>query len=810
MPELQDFIVLDTEGRDCLTEIAIVDGQGQVIYEACTPERLESISYRLNRRDLAKIISEITEIIRQKLIVCHGAEHDEKILKRSYRKVSQQWPSLKFACTFELAQTYFPRLPSYSLESLSKQLQLQVNGQYFRPDHAHAARYDAEFTYQLYCHIKRKKAMSQYRSISNPFSSSRVDNPFQCYPDWQLVYHNEFELLTSILDDIRNDDNHQSRASVVIGEPGSGKTHLMMRLAQERLKNNRLLFIRRPNHEKTVLYHTYARILESFFEKVPDTERTQLELLLANSFVKILESIDQFRESQKGQDIIKTLQNNSLSLYTRLGAVGTHRNRENWQSIEKHITRWWTEQYSAASYSANLLKGIIKFCSYTDPKRREWLRRWLAGHEFTDEETAEFDLTNWHDEIDREEFSLEAMSVFGKLSTLDEPLIIVFDQLEGLGESDNEPILRAFSDAVKEILTHVPNSLVILNLFPDRWRQFQASFDGSIVDRISQHQIFLNRPAKGQLRQILELRAKKANIEDLSSFFNTLELDDILSQSSIRSVINRAADYYRLKVHGINLPDSHKPNLYQNENVSTIQIKTTSELESRVEKLEDFLKELIKVLEEKGIFSPDLFSSIGELNECDMTRMVLREYLKQQRESLDQDYDRPKVIDSVDDIGKLIRITNAFKLILNPAVKTSQLSLGRRKIPEHLCLAIADQTTAIAFLQENASPFYSRIKNFNQLVNSSPKMYFLLIRDSREPAIRGKASLEEIEKLKASSNGEFIQMDRQNRIKFELIDSVIVAIQERDLEIDLSLAMELLLEELNDYWLIKLFQAGSY
>ncbi len=67
---------------------------------------------------------------------------------------------------------------------------------------------------------------------------------------------------------------------------------------------------------------------------------------------------------------------------------------------------------------------------------------------------------------------MEAIAVFGELSTLDEPLIMVFDQLEGLGLAHNAAILESFGAAVKEILTHVPNSLVVLNLFPDRWEQF--------------------------------------------------------------------------------------------------------------------------------------------------------------------------------------------------------------------------------------------------------------------------------------------------------------------------------------------------
>ncbi len=109
-------------------------------------------------------------------------------------------------------------------------------------------------------------------SKPNPFSNTRVDTPFQNHTDLKEIYQDEFERLKSIITDIKDDvENHQSKGAVVTGEPGTGKTHLMMRLAKERLKNNRLLFIRQPNNINSVLYHIYSRVLESFVEKVPNS-----------------------------------------------------------------------------------------------------------------------------------------------------------------------------------------------------------------------------------------------------------------------------------------------------------------------------------------------------------------------------------------------------------------------------------------------------------------------------------------------------------------------------------------------------------
>jgi hypothetical protein len=45
-------------------------------------------------------------------------------------------------------------------------------------------------------------------------------------------------------------------------------------------------------------------------------------------------------------------------------------------------------------------------------------------------------------------------------------------------------------------------------------------------------------------------------------------------------------------------------------------------------------------------------------------------------------------------------------------------------------------------------------------------------------------------------------MTPDDRISFELIYNCIIDIQERDLEVELALALPLLLDSLSDYWLM--------
>ncbi len=663
----------------------------------------------------------------------------------------------------------------------------------------------------------------ELRNKPNPFISSRVDHPFQNHPDLTSIYQSQFTTLTAIIDDIKNDINHQTKGAVVIGEPGTGKTHLIMRLAKELLEHNRLLFIRQPNNPDTVIYHTYSRILESLVEKVPQSKYTQIEHLLANSFVKLIRNNKTISLTRNDQYILKTTQTNPLQLYKSLGSEGTKRKREYWQYIERITTEWWLERYGAASYSLEVIKGIIKFCSYSDTGYKRLVTRWLAADDLEENELEKIGLSNWNEAMSKEAFSLEAISVFSKLSLLDEPLIIVFDQLEGLGLAHKKELLLSFGEAIKEIFTHVPNSLIILNLFPDRWQQLQQIFDGAIIDRISQHQVFLEKPSQSQLKQILQTKAQLVDI-DIDSFFNSQELNDILNQNSIRAVLNRASDYYRFKAKDIPIPDQPIQPDVPPQDEGTV-IERLQNLENQVSQLQQVFKNIAQALSIFKEFDSKTESEKNKQpvnNDDDVTpennidsqppddtvqptiEQEIINYIETQKESLESQYRQQQIIDDSDDLGKLITITEAFKTIKN--LEIDHLKLGTKKIPEHLVIKTNSDNLCIGFLQVGGSSFTARIKNWNTLVINYKDTKFFLWRDSRKSAVTSKGAKQEIEMLNNASNGSFLTMDQDNRINFELIYQLIVDIQNRDLDISLKKALPIIKSYFSNYWLIeKLF-----
>ncbi|MDJ0682503.1 MAG: hypothetical protein QNJ18_21905 [Xenococcaceae cyanobacterium MO_167.B52] len=460
-------------------------------------------------------------------------------------------------------------------------------------------------------------------------------------------------------------------------------------------------------------------------------------------------------------------------------------------------------KYGGAGYSPQILKGILKFCAYREANRRQLVTRWLAADCLSTDELSKIGLNNWQNDMSREAFSLEAISVFSKLSLLDEPLIIVFDQLEGLGLDHNRSLLLNFGEAIKEIFTHVPNSLIILNFFPNRWEQFKKIFDPATVDRASQFQVSLDKPKHEELQDVLQLKLNSIG-EKVEQFFTELELEDILECNSIRSMLNRAADYYRHKINKIALPK-----------------KIKDETETRIIKLDDSsLSQRLEEIEKQLVSYKEIFTKISEVisefnpsNNGKNPPIIppifppppidpIKKYIEETTQILLDEYQKPQIITDHDDVGKLRKIVEAFKT--EYSLQIDHLLLGKKKLPEHLIIKNEKQTVCIGFLEIGSSAFTFRIKNHNELVINNKNITFRLLRDCRQDKISGKSGKDEIAKLNHTKNGKFIIMDAENRINLELLYSLLVAIENKDLDVSLENLIQVISEELKDYWLVKI------
>ncbi|MDY6994926.1 MAG: exonuclease, partial [Pseudomonadota bacterium] len=303
----------------------------------------------------------------------------------------------------------------------------------------------------------------------------------------------------------------------------------------------------------------------------------------------------------------------------------------------------------------------------------------------------------------------------------------------------------------------------------------------------------LTPPDKAQLKQILTLRAQAYQIDTLETIFDEAALEHILTQPSIRSVLNWASHYYRHNIHDVPLPQLPKPD-------------SLSELQTTVQQLKQDIEQLKQHVglntQSQAVPAPQAMPA----SSTDSQAIVL-DYLSRQRALLEQNYHKKVIISDSDDLGKLITITQAFKMFTQ--IKTDYLRLGKRKLPEHLEIITPAYAFVVAFLHLSGGAFVARLKNFNQLVLDHKDKRFRVFRDAREPPVTGKVSKDEIEKLNNTEHGSFYLLEKNARIEFELIYQLIVDEQNRDLDTELDTVLPVLYQQLGHHWLIKILKQGQ-
>jgi len=332
--------------------------------------------------------------------------------------------------------------------------------------------------------------------------------------------------------------------------------------------------------------------------------------------------------------------------------------------------------------------------------------------------------------------------------------------------------------------------------------------------------------------------------------FDSKDLKIILNQSSVRQVINCASDYYLYRFHNIPLKTKFETFEDQvikkftnlNEKFTNLDEKLANldEIKDKLGKIEKNLHSLnnqnikasdttnskdittsntknihIKNLSSKSI--ENILPSIENVLPIDINRNnpkrnskrneinpkihEIIEYLKNQKNEFEKKYQQKEIIDSTNDIGKLRTIILMYKQLKDLTI--DQLRIGKKKLPEHLAIKLKKFSYAIGFLHESGNSFTSRLKNFNQLTINRDEFQFRLFRDERESKIKSKVAKEEKDKFNNSKNGEFIIMNKESRIIFELIYKIVVDIQNKDIDFDLKETFKVLNLQFPDYWLIK-------
>lgn len=369
----------------------------------------------------------------------------------------------------------------------------------------------------------------EYRELLEedpPLFVDRVNTPWETLPHLPEYNAKAYRLIRRRLKGMRKQLEQkmpaQSHGLLILGEAGTGKTHLLMSVALDFARENHIMFIRKPNNEDAVALHIWNNMVESLTKPVPGGEQTQLDALLSHVFSDIIvrllkEDIAQNKDVEKKQPWVERLEEAPANIFTLLGR-GETRNQK--MGYLRRLTLGYLREYHP-EVDQTIARTLITYCLLASDFHKRTLLTWLQGQQVEEGAANQLGISESWIKLEqlssnaslrqqREEQALRAIRTIGVLSTYYHPLVLAFDQLEGL--RDESILTRRWGDAVREIFTMTPNLLVITCIFPNLWKTwFADSLDGSVLDRISQNQVELEKFTEYYARPILAQQLKLAN-----------------------------------------------------------------------------------------------------------------------------------------------------------------------------------------------------------------------------------------------------------------------------------------------------------
>lgn len=341
-----------------------------------------------------------------------------------------------------------------------------------------------------------------------PAFLDRVNTPWDHVPDFQEYNQHAYKRIVRALQQVSQKGtsatDSNSRGILVLGEAGTGKTHLLMRVARNLSKSNHILFVRKPNNEDAVAQHIWANVVSSLTRFLPTsgTQRSQLDDLLANVFSHVLipefeRDISEGTDAEQRQRWVSRLRSDPYNLFNMLGEG--ERRQDNMEKIRKRTLRFL--QFNHPDVDQKIAHVLITYCFVAREDRKRVLLTWLSGQDVDETEAKDLGLpASWvtvdetssdvSTQQQREEQALRAIRTIGILSTYYQPLILSFDQLEGL--RDQSRLTHRWGDTVREIFTMTPNFLIVTCIFPSLWESwFSQVLDRSVMERINQQTVTL-------------------------------------------------------------------------------------------------------------------------------------------------------------------------------------------------------------------------------------------------------------------------------------------------------------------------------
>lgn len=301
---------------------------------------------------------------------------------------------------------------------------------------------------------------------------------------------------------------------LILGEAGSGKTHMLTRILR-RLRNNAQLAVfvtvKAFTAPGTVTHHLLSEIFGSL-RQTHSNGRSQFDMIVS-------EFMDSYAE---------------------------HRRNDGFDSIESLDTRVYIKK-DIPNLDRNFLKCLLLYMSASDEAVKIDILDWLQSG-LDDEASLRLGLpsrdTNYMTDDRREQDAENMLISLGLvLGYAKVPMIICFDQLDGMKDKENSrELITAWGNIISLLMNDLSGILPLCFMRAQTWNDvFLPVLDEAVVQRVKNNRMTMRECSIKQAQQIVHDRIASAFNEDAEEIYRWLISRMTLTQGlSPRDVIELA------------------------------------------------------------------------------------------------------------------------------------------------------------------------------------------------------------------------------------------------------------------------------
>ncbi|MCP3926629.1 MAG: hypothetical protein GY714_29055 [Desulfobacterales bacterium] len=344
----------------------------------------------------------------------------------------------------------------------------------------------------------------------NPFISSSTGDPWDNYPHVDSINKRPYQGLCSLIEQ-KKTCNSGGYAGLLLGEVGSGKTHLISRIQKKSLNGTSFSFAYiEPFEDADMIYRYLLReiIVNLVRPQKQNSSKTYLHKLVARIYIEMFQTKT---TGDKYKELLSNLKKDPTSIFDQ------DIPQDVFEMIEKHAYEYIAGE--CPDISSEFLKVLFQF---RIPEKKPAVLNWLKGDIIDVEDAEKIGVRDrmLHDPekgyLEQEaRYILKYIDIL--LARYQESLVVCFDRLENL---DSQKQIDALGKIIEYIVDTSKSMIPIVCFRGQQWEEkFKLKLNQHITTRLENNKFELEGCDCDQALKIIKLRLESVLGEDCDGFF---------------------------------------------------------------------------------------------------------------------------------------------------------------------------------------------------------------------------------------------------------------------------------------------------